>query len=399
MRGLLFKTAGLTLLSSSVIFASGWRIPEQSSNSVALSGAYVANSNGADAAYYNPANMSFNKNELLTNFSLMYIGLTEIDYQHASNSALNGDSKKENFLIPTMFVSSEDKEGVRYGLSITAPGGLSKRWDEATQKGSAEEFTLKIVEFNPVVSYLVNPNFSIAAGLRALYSEGVVKSTAAVSRDMEGDSIDYGYNLALSYKPSEISNASITYRSNVDLTVEGNAKLYSGAVKAYDGDVSVTVPLPAVLTLAYAHKFDKTTVEFEYDKTYWSKYKSLDFEYPTSIGALAPFFDDPKTKNWKNTDAYRIGVTHEYSDKLTLMAGFAIDDNPAPEENIGYELPDSDAKLYSVGCDYKIDDKSNFGFGYLLDVKESRTVNNSSINGEFSNAKAHLLSFSYRTAF
>ena len=39
--------------------ASGWRIPEQSVNSTALSAAYVANAHGADAAYFNPANMSF----------------------------------------------------------------------------------------------------------------------------------------------------------------------------------------------------------------------------------------------------------------------------------------------------------------------------------------------------
>jgi long-chain fatty acid transport protein len=31
-------------------FASGYRIPEQSLNSTALSSAYVANANGADAA-------------------------------------------------------------------------------------------------------------------------------------------------------------------------------------------------------------------------------------------------------------------------------------------------------------------------------------------------------------
>ncbi len=399
----ILKITALMIFLSSVVLASGWRIPEQSPTSVALSGAYVANSNGAEAAYYNPANMSFNQNIDQAEVSFMYIGLTSIDFKHDTTSAYDGDSKKENFFVPTAFISMADKnnDNIRYGMSIVAPGGLSKRWEDAAQKASAEDFTLKIVEFNPVASYLINSKFSIAAGLRALHSEGVVKSTAAVSRDLEGDSIDYGYNLALAYKPTNISNISLTYRSKVNLTVEGSAKLYLGPVKTYDGPATVDVPLPAVLTLAYAHKFDKTTVEFEYDKTYWSAYKELDFNYTPDLtdATLITYFDNPKVKDWKNTNAYRIGVTHKYSDKLTLMAGFAIDKNPAPEERVGYELPDSDAKLYSVGCKYNMDTQSSIAFGYLLDVKESRQVNNTDINGNFTNAKAHLIAFSYKKVF
>ena len=49
---LLLATAGSAL-------ASGYRIPEQSVNSTARAGSYVAYTPSADAAYYNPANMSW----------------------------------------------------------------------------------------------------------------------------------------------------------------------------------------------------------------------------------------------------------------------------------------------------------------------------------------------------
>ena len=411
MRNNFIKITTLSIVASSMLMASGWRIPEQSARSVALSGAYVANSSGADASYFNPANMSFNPDVYQGEASLMFIKLPSITYSDARTPILNGESKKENFIVPTIFVSSKDMNGLRYGLSVTAPGGLSKRWNDPYQKLSAEEFTLKIVEINPSVSYAINSKLALGLGLRAIYTDGIVKSDgtipkgpakgAKIKRDMKGDSWDFGYNLALTYKLQKDTNLAITYRSNVDLTVKGDAKLYANGAKMYDGGTGVTVPLPAVLALAISHKFNKTTVELEYDKTYWSEYKTLDFNYskPILVPLLVGAFDKPKAKNWSDTDAFRLGITHEVDDDMTLMFGCAIDENPAPTKNIGFELPDSDAKLYSFGLDYKLNKKSSIGFGYLLDIKKKRTVVNGVINGEFTNAKSHLMSFAYRMSF
>ena len=40
-----------------MLMASGYKIPETSTNSVALSGANIAHTRSTDAAYDNPANM------------------------------------------------------------------------------------------------------------------------------------------------------------------------------------------------------------------------------------------------------------------------------------------------------------------------------------------------------
>ena len=75
------------------------------------------------------------------------------------------------------------------------------------------------------------------------------------------------------------------------------------------------------------------------------------------------------------------------------MAGIAIDENPVPNDNLGFELPDSDAMLYSVGLRYKVNQDMELGVAYLYDDKESRDVNNASIDGSFEDAAAHLLTF------
>lgn len=305
--------------------------------------------------------------------------------------------------MPTLHYVSPKQGNLRYGLSIVAPGGLSKRWDEAYSKATAEEFTLKIIEVNPTMSYLVSDKFAIGFGLRGVYTDGVVKSDASgigspANRNLTGDSIDFGYNLALSYKAMDNLTLSTTYRSKVDLTVEGKANLVSGT---YNGGASVTIPLPASLALAMAYDFDKTKVEFVFERTYWSAYKNLDFNYDSDLtgGALAAF-DNPIPKNWKDANAYRIGVTHQYNDKLKLMAGFAYDEAGAPKETIGFELPDSDAKLYSVGMEYKLDEQMSIGLAYLYDQKDELTVSNTGgISGTFSDASAHLVTASFKYKF
>ena len=128
--------------------------------------------------------------------------------------------------------------------------------------------------------------------------------------------------------------------------------------------------------------------------------ENLDFDYDRSIGGLAPYFDAAKPKNWKDVNAYRIGISHQWSDTLKLMAGFAIDKTPVPSSTLGFELPDSDAKLYSVGFEYKVTQNLKMGLAYLYDDKEERSATNSAgVNGKFTDSAAHLLTASFKYKF
>ncbi len=164
-----------TLLGTSS-FASAWKIPEQSAQSIALAGAYVSASKGAQSSYYNPANMSFNENKNEMDFSLIGVYLNSVNYKDNTSSNKDANSEIERILIPGFFYTSKEANGFRFGLSSTAPGGLTKRWNDLYPKTFAEKFSLKIVELNPVISYKLTENLSIAGGFRTLYSQGVVKS-------------------------------------------------------------------------------------------------------------------------------------------------------------------------------------------------------------------------------
>jgi long-chain fatty acid transport protein len=405
------KTILLSVAASAIAMAGAYKIPEQAVNSMALGAAYIAHTTDADTAYYNPANMSFldpDVNYFEAGLTLAHLPKNKfVGTQAGFPMPADAESEIENLPIPyAHFVMATDSRW-RFGMSTAVPAGLTKRWKTPIQKLYAEEFTLKNVELNPVFAYKVSENFSVGGGIRMVYSEGKVYSdgdllggAAPIKREMEGDTIEWGYNVALAWRPTPDIAVGVTYRSKIDLDEEGEANLYlNGIGRQFKANVSV--PIPAALNIGISKTWnDRLTLEFVYERTYWSAYETLDFEYGEAIQpALVGYFDDPKDKLWEDTNTFRLGLTYQYNDKLTLMAGYSYDETPIPEEHVSYELPDSDAHIFSAGFKYKYSENLTLGAAVLYDKKVSRKIAQpTGINGEFSDGGAVLLTagVSYR---
>ncbi len=377
------KSIVVSIIASSVIMAGGYKLPEQSLNAIALSDAYVAHTTGADTAYYNPAAMVFmGENQYIEGT----LTLAHLPSQEYSLGPLSGKSQTENLPIPTLFYVAKPIDNLRWGVSLTVPGGLTKKWNTPYQKLFAEEFTLKNIELNPVIAYKVNDTFSVGAGVRIVYSEGIVKSDgnsigvngniiAPAKRHMEGNTVEFGYNLALLYKPTTDINFALTYRSNIDLKEEGQANLYFGGV-GQQYNANVTVPLPATFDVAISKTWqEKMTLEFKYQRIFWSSYEALDFNYDRPIQAkLVDFFDKPLMRNWKNTNSFRLGATIKMDNKLTAMFGFGLDESPVPLKTIGFELADSDSRIFSMGFRYQQSKQLSWGASFLVSDKDSLSL-------------------------
>lgn len=423
-RLLLAIKASFALMTSTAVMAGGYKIPESSLNSTALSAAYVASAHGADAAYYNPANMAFNENISQIEGAVSYIVLPQATYTDntAAAALFNSVSKREEFIMPTMHYSSKESNGLRYGLSMVSPGGLTKRWDTPYGKATSEEFSLQSVEINPSIAFKVNPQFALGAGVRVVYAKGKVISNSSdistatggavpsVARDMKGDTFAYGFNLALSYKPTDELSIGLTYRSNIDLDIKGDAKLFANGAQVYNSSASVSVPLPASLNIAFAYDvLPSTTIELVYERTYWSAYDLLDFNYDFALStvygaAFGAAFDSPKDKKWNDVNSIRLGLTHRINNQFTLMAGYAHDESPVPNQTLGFELPSNDGKIYSIGFEYKLNKAQSVGMAFLHTKRKNVTVsglptNDSNINGTFSDISVNMLTLGYKHSF
>jgi len=395
------KILAFCALTSTLLLANGYKIPEQSLNGMALSSANIANAHSADAAYYNPANMVFLKNKNYFEFLSTYIYLPKVKFDDRTNNQTYY-SKSEQFLVPQFHFVSKDYNGYRFGLSFIEPAGLSKKWNDIIPEERAKEFTLKTFELNPSVAKKITNNFAIAFGLRIVRSKGIAKALINnyYSLDMNGMSTDIGWNAALSYQDDErINKFAITYRSKIHLTLRGYANGYltlpNGNIYSYNTAAKTSVPIPATLDIAYARTFNNTTVEMVFERTYWSEYKNLDFNFNDPI--VEATFGQPQKKDWKDVNTYRIGLTHKCTNKLTAMVGFAYDKTPVPDSTLDFALPDSDKYIYSAGIKYKLNKKLTLGLSGLYAHQKSREgrvydlITHQYTYGTFSKGGAYLL--------
>lgn len=409
------KIITLTTITITLNLAGGYKIPEQSLNSIALSAAYIAHTTDADTAYFNPANMAFldtNRNYSQVGVTLAHLpasSFTGVQVLSASQSAdASATSKTENIPIPYFHYVAPAMGNWRYGVSVVAPAGLTKRWESPIQKTFAQEFTLQNIEINPVLSYQISEQLSVGGGVRMVYSMGKVYSDGndagiAYKRQMEGDTWAFGYNMALAYHPTSDIALGVTYRSNIDLDEEGKANLYLGNVgKQYDATVSV--PIPASLNIGISKTWrDTLTLELVYERTFWSSYQSLDFNYNSALPpALEEPFNASKDKSWVDTNTFRVGLTYALNEAFTLMYGYSHDNNPVPDRTLSYELPDSDANIFSTGFNYQYNAQWSWGGALLYSDKKNRNLtlgeNENGIVGQFGDGGALLftLGASYR---
>jgi long-chain fatty acid transport protein len=358
----------VTLLTVSAnLSASGYYLPEQSTNATALTAAYIANAHGADASFYNPANLVFTEDKQGSmELDLLWVHSPEIDF--TGTSSLIGDisnsAESQDVLVPNFFYISPDiGNNWRFGFSSYSTG-LKTDWKSGYQLSAAEKADIQSTELTPVVSYKFSDRFSVGGGVRFSYTDAKVKLGTL---DLSGDGWDYGYNLAMTFRPTQKLSIAGTYRSKITTKLEGDA--FVGVVGPIGGNADYI--LPANLGLGIAYSFDNTTVELAYNRLFWSDYDSLDINLD-GLGTTS------QTKNWSDTHTYRLGITHQYSPALTLMAGITFDETPIPDSTMAFEILDNDFVVYGLGAKYKLDDKWTLGGAFLYADGDGRSYTSAS---------------------
>lgn len=404
--------AGLLCHPPAPALASGYRIPNQSLAAVGLASAHIASTPGPDASYYNPANMGWLADQWLTETSLTIIGLPSVEYRDNRSPLLDGSSEGELFFMPLVHAVSPRYGDLRFGFSLTYPFGLAKEWQQPYPRASAERFSLFLVEANPTVAWALNERVSLGGGLRLLYGKGEVDNSAtnppfgrlapmtALDRSAEGTDTQLGYNLALTVRPVNRLSLAATYRSENELDLEGTSRLRAWAgtlpLAAWDGDGSVALTLPAVFSLAAAYTIERLTVEIGWDRTFWSSFAELDFQYDQNLlGTVFDGFDRAIVKNWDDADAYRIGLSYDWDGRWTTTLGFAYDQTPVPAATLGFEVPDADAHVYCAGLRYRASETWEMGLSYMYHRTRSRSAVNDGaaglpgLDGTFTEGGAH----------
>jgi long-chain fatty acid transport protein len=313
-----------------------------------------------------------------------------------------GDAGGTNF-VPNIYYVTEIGEDARFGIGINSPFGLSTEYDEGWRgRYHAVKSSVSTVNINPAIAFSTDSSFSFGFGVNAQYMDAELTnaidfgSISTISpgnpafdgySDIQGDSWSMGYNFGVLYAPSTDSRVGFAYRSQVNHKIDGTAdftlpdSLSSdpglSAVFA-DTDANADITLPESWALSSYHSLNKNwELLGEITFTKWSQVQELVIEFDNQ--AKDPSVEDLK---FRNTYRYSIGTNYKPNDRFTYRFGFAYDEGTA--QNVRYRtprIPDQDRTWLALGFGYKQNNIS-FDVGYAHLFVDEAYINRTSVTGD-----------------
>lgn len=257
-----------------------------------------------------------------------------------------------------------------------------------------------------------------------------IKGTTKVTQTSSTESWGVGFNLAASLKLTEKTMLSVTYRSKTHFNMRGslnaNSEVPLGPAMGFpngvnmNANLSLSTDIPDVIRLGLAHHFEKLVAEFVYEHTFWNKADIFEFQYSdqkfynpadgrpidgsgqndnTILGGLtaADYNAVAMGRGWRNSNAFRLGLTYLHSPKLKFMGSLAYDATPVPQGKNRFGIPDANAYMLGLGARYSLwDNKADVGIAYSLALKDNRR---SFIQSKDGLGQLHLLTLGLKYRF
>lgn len=348
----------------------------------------------ASTLFYNPGGLSFLNTKY--NFSAGVSGIfSSVLYQKTAPSTT--EVYTDNPLgTPFFFYGSvKINDKLSAGLSINTPYGNGLSWgNDWVGRYLIQDISMRAIFFQPTLSFKVNEKLGIGAGF--VIASGTVEMNRALpvqnangegTFNLQGETIEYGFNIGVLYQPLEKLNLGLNYRSAVDMNV-GDAKVdftvpLSLSGNFPDNEVSTKLPLPANLDFGASYMVsDKVLLAFSLNYVFWSSYDSLIFDFKTNTPALE---DSRNPRQYSDKMIFRLGCEYNANDKLDLRIGGYYDPSPVNEEYFSPETPSLNSLGLTAGLSwYPVENFSvDLSFLYINGFKGDRSYKPENFTGTF----------------
>jgi long-chain fatty acid transport protein len=415
--GLAIAVAAALCWWSSAASAAGFALVQQGTAAMAQGNAFVAEASDASAVYYNPAGLNQLKR-------IQFYQGTFINYPDREFSGGGQDSQTNHRFYDSMtaYIAIPVHDRVVLGLGFFSPFGMGTAWPPTwAGRYLTTLSTMKTYTLNPVASFKVLDNLSLAAGVDIMWSRVILKrKTPVVVRgkqfpdgeiQVKGEGSGTGYNFGMLYEPLTGVKLGVAYRSQIKVNHSGSFTTTLppplGAGPTSPGESSIVYPPSLTMGISYS-RFKPFTFEFDTTWTGWSSYDKLKVNLDQQIlinGVPTTTLTTPK--NWHDSWAFRFGASYEVNDWMKLRAGYVYDLTPVPNSSFDPQVPDSNRHIFTVGQDLKIK-RFTLGIAYNYILSESRTKNNTIVvngvpaplqaNGRY-NSDVHSLGLSWSFQF
>ncbi len=288
-------------------------------------------------------------------------------------------------LVPASYISYRLSEDLVLAMSLNSQFGLATKPDNTDWLGAVVGRSSKVFSVNaaPTVAYKVAPWMQIGAGIQIQYFELTrFKAATAIapgspSSVLEGDDIGVGYTLGVNFTPAPGTSIGIGFRSSIDHDLEGTVDVVGAPPGILTSPIRADVETPEKITASLRQDLTPdlrafATVEW----TNWSRLSTVPvitdstFNIPLAPGFVLPvppgFEVATLDFEWEDGWYFAVGGEYDYSDTLTLRAGFGYEISPIREPSQRLvQLPDNDRYWLSAGASYEVGDL----FGLMKDAK------------------------------
>lgn len=374
MKKQLFTLLVVTLLTGGDLFANGFQVLLQGNRQLALGNLGVGlRPTTASSLFWNPGSTSLlGGNSVTVGYNPIF---AKVQYHasHEPNSAYTAETDNPVGSPFHVFAAWGPKDSkFSFGLGIYTPFGSTAQWDN-DWKGQLflQKIALQAIFIQPTVSFKVvdTEDHKVGIGAGFIYSTGGVNLQRAVPTDgnggrgsveLDGAASGMGFNAGIYYEMGDKLSAGISYRSQVDMEVDGGDATFDVPTSLQtsfppNNKFDATLPLPSTFSIGASYNVtEKLMVAAQYSLVGWEAYKSLDFDFETNTPRLE---DSESPRNYENSILLGGGIEYMVNDALALRGGVYFDETPVPDGYMTPETPNEDRINYTVGIGYKVGDK------------------------------------------
>ena len=409
MKKMMLKTTlGLAVtLASTQIFASGFALNEQSISGMGTG--FAGRSSSADDAstvFGNPAGMSRLKRQQVTGGLAAIDASTDINDASGSQSGTNKGDMVPLTAVPMGYYVKPIDDQWAFGLGVYAPFGLITDYESSFQgRNFGSKSEVKVIAFQPTVSYAFNDKVSIGFGPTINHISGALESalTTPFSPNdgdvkIKGDDIGYGYNIGVLVQATDPTRVGLTYHSKVKYKLKGHTEVSPGAGTPpgllngarYDASLDITTPESVDFSVTQQIN-DAWTVYAGSTWTRWSRLKEITVNNDgteTGGGLLNPALGTiTEDQNWHDTWAYAIGTSYQLNKQWVLRTGLTFDQSPTNNIDRSPRIPTGDRTIFSVGAGWSPTEDLTIDVAYSYLKEEKVSVNHSNALGQSYNAE------------
>jgi long-chain fatty acid transport protein len=344
--------------------AGGFDVREQSALFQGMSFAGAAAGGTALASmFWNPAAAGYARNGLTfdSSYSLIIpradvtVESVSVPWPALDNSVDVG----RDAIVPASYMAYRFSSDLVFAMSINSQFGLGTKPDNPVWAGDVLGRSSKLFSVNaaPTVAYQIAPGVQIGAGIQIQYLDLMhfkfAQRPGGPSATLEGTDWGFGYTLGVNFNPAPGTSIGIGFRSSIEHDIEGTVR----GTPAGLPQIGANLELPEKVTGSITQVIMPGvrlhgTVEW----TNWSRLQEVPIEgFPASLEF-----------GWEDGWYFALGGEYDYSETLTLRAGFGYEISPIqdPEARL-VQLPDNDRYWLSAGATYAAGDL----FGLLKDAK------------------------------